>query len=109
MDPALAPNRATPWLAVEDRRATRVHLGLPVTIARDGPAAAPAMMIDVSRFGCRLTGAPRQTVGSLVTIHVKHFTSLEGWVAWDEAGVSGLDFAHPVPEPIVSHLASFTR
>ena len=102
--------RQTKRLAwIDERRAVRQHLGLPVIISNPHSHRLAAHMVDISSVGCRIEGQAGFVIGSFATVEIKEFTKFDGWVVWQRPGELGIEFAHALPEPIVCHLAAFVR
>ena len=109
MQLAHIPQPAQPAAWIDERRSVRQHLGLPVSISGINSRPLSAHMVNISSVGCRIEGDLGFVIGSYATVEVKDFTSFGGWVVWQRPSELGIEFAHVLPEPIVSHLAAFVR
>jgi hypothetical protein len=109
MQIAQSPKQAHSTAWIDERRAMRRHLGLPVMMSSTHTRPSLAYMVDVSSVGCRIEGQVGFAIGSLAAIEVKGFTKFEGWVVWQRPGELGVEFAHPLPEPVVTHLEAFVH
>ena len=109
MQLASSPMQSLSSAWIDERRAVRQHLGLPIAISSIHSRPLSAHMVDISSTGCRIEGPVGFVIGSLATVEVKDFTKFDGWVVWQRPGELGIEFAHELPEPIVSHLAAFVR
>ena len=109
MQLAHIPQHAHSAAWIDERRAARQHLGLPIVISGINSRRLSPHMVDISSVGCRIERDLGFVIGSYATVEVKDFTSFGGWVVWQRPGELGIEFAHALPEPIVSHLAAFVR
>lgn len=92
------------WLPDEYRQTPRQPTTLAVSVS--SPRVEPVEMdvIDISHLGCRIRGPLNARVGTFVEMSVPGFSSFSGWIVWHRANEFGLDFAHPLPAPVVDHL-----
>lgn len=56
---------------------------------------------DISTHGCLLVMPGGMALGRYVTLALPHSIAAEGWIAWSNGDHAGMDFAHPMPLPIV--------
>jgi len=74
------------------------------------PAGAllPAtMLVDISSHGCRVTGfTGSPTLGAPISLRPAGLPAMTAWVRWSMAGEVGLEFARPLPAPVVDRLAA---
>lgn len=100
---------ATPypqWLAREERKADRRLLTVGGTAGGTRTAPQPVEIVDVSPLGCRLRVTIPVPVGSYITLASAAAASLEGWVAWSRDRECGIDFAQPVPDPLIDRIVA---
>ena len=77
---------------MEERKVGRLPLGLSAQMSSDHLDPCRVVIRDLSNLGCRVLTSQKPVVGTLVTIALKHFTEINGWVAWAKSGDIGIDF-----------------
>lgn len=91
------------WLAIEERKVLREPMNVVATVVGDRVPACSVTVIDFSSLGCRVVTPQTVVAGRFITITFLGF-SFKGWIAWSGLEGFGVDFANPVPDPVVSHL-----
>ncbi|HEX8485380.1 PilZ domain-containing protein [Sphingomonas sp.] len=99
------------WLAREERKADRNGLQLSGIAISSKAIRQPVEVIDLSPLGCRLRVLEPMQVGSYITLESGRPSGvptppMEGWVAWSRPFECGIDFAQPMPAPIVAQIAA---
>lgn len=93
------------WLTREERKAGRIAVKWNATLvsATSGEEAG-CQMRDITHLGCRIRMANAPSMGTHVTIAIPAFTSVAGWIVWQADGEVGVDFAHPLPDDVLTEV-----
>lgn len=77
------------------RRAPRIGFELPVR-CKNGLTRSTVMLKDLTPYGARVEGIPRQRIGEPLTLLLPGLRAKTAYVVWSDAMTSGLEFDHPL-------------
>ncbi|WP_443027109.1 PilZ domain-containing protein [Sphingomonas sp. LB3N6] len=92
------------WLAADERKAVRIPVDWPATVAADKFGVEAVRITNCTRLGCRIETWLAVTVGTFVHVAVPNFADVPGWVAWSSPEAIGVDFAHPLPNRVLEYI-----
>lgn len=93
------------WLAREERKAERIAVEWDATlVSATSGEAMRCHMRDITSLGCRLHLERPPSMGTHVTIAIPAFADVAGWVAWKAHDEAGIDFAHPLPDDVLTEI-----
>lgn len=90
----------------DERRATRMPTRLRAGLRCDKAPTQQVVVTDMTNFGCRIEAIRKITVGTFVTVAIPEFVDIFGWVAWSTDTALGVDFSHPLPDAVRTHVVA---
>lgn len=95
------------WTALDERRARRRSLDVAASMATPVcPAVVGVRIADISTHGCQLVVPGGAATGRYVTVALPSSLAVEGWIAWSKDDRAGVDFAHPMPGPLLDWIVA---
>lgn len=90
--------------AMEERELARRPLLQCVKVATTSLIECDGTATDITDRGCRVSVSANIAVGSFVSITFSPAIIVQGWVAWSNNGVIGVDFVLPLARGAVTKL-----
>ena len=92
------------WQGKEQRQAIRLIVDCDASVSASAFDTKVVRVTDCTIRGCRIETDLALAVGTFVSISIRHFTEIRGWVAWSSPEAMGIDFSHPLPSRVLEYL-----